>query len=188
MFNILIGIVFISSPVILLSALLLFFYLVFIKKKRTVLYTALLFLSIGILINPELYRRETPSKVEHRYNKAVKAFNQIIGQDNPGNKKQRMYSELNSLRLDSGHAYIDYVKLIELQEMIDNKDYKTMLSNLDKSYNINMEMLKNEYNNRWKRYMELVFFIGFLAAITVFVISFVLISRADSEKKEPEAG
>ena len=67
-----------------------------------------------------------------------------------------MYSELNSLRLDSGHAYIDYVKLIELQDLIDKNDYKTMLSNLDRSYNVNMEMLKNEYNNRpgWKKFME----------------------------------
>lgn len=188
----LLGLLILAIPAVLILTLVFLFYLVFIKKKRTFLYTALLFLVCGLLLNPELYNIDTnPSRVERRYKKAVNRFNKLIQQDKgtPDQTKQKMSNELKSLRIGSRHLYLDYATTGELNKLIDNGDYKTMLSELDSAYTPNLIIIKRDYNNRsaWRRYWRVVFYIGNLIAEVALVISFIMI-LVTSFKSEKKAG
>lgn len=170
-FYTLLAALYIASPALLLLALILGSYKVFLKKERFLIWTAILFLSCGILGFREMHLIETPAKAEQRYLKSVKILNSIV-ETGSDNIKDKMYRELYSLTSDSNNAYIDYVNLIELQKLIDKGEYHDMLSTLDKSYKDYQQILTQEFNNKTplQNYIRLTFLAGFWASLAVMVL------------------
>ena len=188
------GLMILAYPIVAILSGLVLFYQVMIKKKRTFLPVALLFLICGLFFNRELIITDIqPSKLEQQYNEAVASINNIIEQDkgakNPNKTKDILKTEIVSLRKKSEHTYLDFATVGLINNQIDEGNYKEMLTSLDNLYKIGIKNYRDEYENRsgFKKYLETAFFIGFWLSIIGF-FSALLIIFFEEQKKEPETG